>query len=72
MNCSKIQRLIGNIWIGVGVLILIAIVVIMFILQKEEFYSSIRTALIIYVACDIVIKIGTLISKRSEAKQNDL
>lgn len=68
MNYSKSQRLLRAVWIGVGVLVLIAVVVIVFILQKEEFYSSVRTALIIYLVCDIVINIwNILINKRPKS-----
>ena len=43
---------------------MIAVVMIIFILQKEEFYSSVRTALIIYVVCDIVINTWTLMKNK--------
>lgn len=62
------MRLIRNVWIGVGVLVLIAVVVIVFILQKEEFYGGVRTALILYLVCDIAINIGNLlVNKKSKS-----
>lgn len=71
MNYSKIQRLIRTVWSGVGVLVLIAVVMIVFMLQKEEFYGSVRTALIIYLVGDVVINIGNLlINKRQKSKDN--
>ena len=44
---------------------MIAVVAIVFILQKEDFYGRARTALMIYLGGDIVINIGSLmINKR--------